>query len=108
MTGNGLSVLAAFEMPLGEAAKIAVLGLLIVFVVLAVLVGILTLFKLVFNVKLPARKTEAQEKPQAAELAASGDDEEEIAAVIAAVIACLEGDESVKAPFVVKNIKKLK
>ena len=51
------------QMNVGEAALIAILGLAIVFAVLAVLVALLTLFKVLFNLKITKKtpqKTEVQ------------------------------------------------
>ena len=96
-------MLASFEMPLGEAALVSLLGILIVFAVLAVLVGILTLFKLVFNIKLTKNKTATEQQS----VKTDEEDPDEIVAVITAVLACMN-EEEVKAPFRVKSITKLK
>lgn len=95
---------APFKMNLGDAALYAVLGLLIVFAVLAVLVGILTLFKLVFNIKIGKTTQSVQSETSAS----TDNDSEEVAAVISAVIACIDNEKTVKAPFVIKSISKLK
>lgn len=97
------------EMPVGKAAIIALLGIAIVFAVLAVLVGILTLFKLVFG-KVEAREQKkSATKSAAVEVDSSpSDDEDEITAVIMAAIACMEETEEVKAPFRVKSIREIK
>ncbi len=104
---NVIIAMAKSDISLGKAAIIAVLGLVIVFAVLAVLVGILTLFKLVFNIKVQPKKK--QNAISAIETATQDEaDDGELVAVIAAAIACLNGEETVKAPFRIKSIKKLK
>ena len=92
---------------MGKAAIIALLGILIVFAVLAVLVGILTLFKLIFNVKIPSKKKKSTDAPVSAATENEADDGE-LVAVIAAAIACLDGEETVQAPFRIKSISRLK
>ena len=89
-------------MSLGKAAVIALLGLLMVFAVLAVLVGILTIFKLVFSIKIEKKPVSASESE------ISEEDDDEIIAVISAAIACIDNEESAKAPFYIKSIRKLK
>lgn len=99
------------QMNLGKAALIAVLGIVIVFAVLAVLVGILTLFKLVFRIQI-GKKHETPVAPAESNAAASEtqseDDADEIMAVIMAAIACMEQEETVQAPFRVKSIRQVK
>lgn len=104
---TGLTFLTAFEMPLGKAALISVLGLLIVFVVLAVLVGILTLFKYVFKIKIGKKPPQATAEVAAVQSQGEEDDDE-IVAVITAAIMCMSEEENIQAPFRIKSIRKLK
>lgn len=98
---------SVFEPTKGEAALLAVLGLAVVFVVLAVLVGILMLFKLIFNIKIPSKnKEESVVQPVA--IVPIDDDETEIVAAIAAALACMGEEEAAPAPFRIKSIRKLK
>lgn len=106
MTFASTLIVAAFEMPLGEAAFIAVLGLLIVFAVLAVLVGILWIFKAVFSIKIGKKTQNVAVTDNAA--VSCDDDSDELIAAITAALACMYEEEIVKAPFVIKSIKKLK
>ncbi len=97
-----------FQMSLGDAAIIAVLGLLIVFAVLAVLVGLLTAFKAIFNIKI-TKKSDNADKSVAAQND-SADDFDEIVAAISAAIACMneQDGETATAPFVIKSITQIK
>ncbi len=100
-------VISAFKMPIGKAALIALLGIVIVFAVLAVLVGILTIFKLVFNIKL--EKKPSRNAPAASDsVATDEEDDAEVIAAITAAIACMWQEETVTAPFRIKSIRKLK
>lgn len=96
------------EMPVGKAAIIALLGIAIVFAVLAVLVGILTVFKLVFGKLENREKKTAEETPAFVADVSAQDDEDEITAVIMAALACMEEAEEAKAPFYVKSIREIK
>ena len=108
MANTIFTLLSPFKMNLGEAAVLALLGLVIVFAVLAVLVGILTVFKLVFNIKLPAKKSDGEVATMPEIATGGGENDEELVAVITAAIACMDGEETVKAPFVIKSITELK
>ncbi|MCI8595999.1 MAG: OadG family protein [Clostridia bacterium] len=99
---------AKSDTSLGKAAIIAVLGIVIVFAVLGVLVGILTLFKLIFNVKILKKSKKAVTSAQNATKTESETDDGELIAVIAAAIACLDGEETIQAPFKIKSINRLK
>ena len=105
------------QIPVGNAIVYALIGIAGVFLVLAVLIGLLYLFQTLFkfNVldKIGGRfkkknKPAPQEKTQASAPAASQDeDPDEIAAVISAVISAMYVQESGEpAPFVIRNIKR--
>lgn len=94
---------------LTEAALIAVLGIVFVIAVLLVLIGLLMLFNVIFRaiekktVKQPAAVAPAEVAPSASE------DEETVAAIVAAVSCILqeESEDGQPVPFTVRRIKQV-
>lgn len=96
------------NIPAGEAAIIALIGFLLVVIVLAVLAGLLTLFKFAFSIKFKKKPKSEVAATGPAQNTLNSDEDEEVVAAIAAVIACLDGEPGAQAPFKIKSITKLK
>lgn len=98
--------------PFGTMALYGLVGFLLVFLVLAVLIGIVYLVRLAFVLFTGKGKKKTKEKtaePIESKQIVSVDSDEEIAAVIAAVIATYtENGTGKTAPFKVKKIYKIK
>ena len=104
-----------FKMPFGDAAFYAGFGFLFVFCGIAILILIFTLLGLLMkkigNRKPKAKKQKQSKTPENAAQSPAIDGEGElspqlVAAITAAVAACLEGERS-SCDFVVRRIKKL-
>lgn len=109
---SSLLFAAKANISIGEALLDLVLGTVIIFIVLAVLIGIIYLMKLVFEL---AGRKKKKEMPAITETEKSNSvavcDDEEVAAVIGAVLSLYYDECAVatkKAPFIVKNIYKIK
>lgn len=81
-----------------------IIGLVMVFAVLFLLILIISLMKS-FSIK--KKKVSVKEPVAPVAQSAGSDDEELIAAITAAISACMESEEEVKADFIVRKIKKL-
>lgn len=112
-----LSVSTGKTLPLSDAILTAFIGILGVFLVLAVLIGLLYLFQTIFKFNVLDKigglfkkksKDEAKsESTVSSVVAQSSDDEDEIVAVIcAAISAVYESEGSEVPPFVIRNIKR--
>ena len=103
-----MALLSAFKMSIGKAGIIALLGILFVFLVLVVLVLLLTIFKYVFKIQFK-KKAEIPPAPTAPAVQADSADveSETVAAITAAVSIMLEGERQIKAPFVIKSIRRV-
>lgn len=99
---------------LGYGLQIAVIGILIVFAVLALIMGVLYVFELVFY-KLPQKQKAAPAAPKAepvvstapaAPVAAASDDEE-IAVVIAAAVAAYYEQAAPTSKYKIKSFRRI-
>ena len=107
-----------FQIPLPQTLVYALIGIVGVFVVLAVLIGLLYLFQMIFKYNLLDKiggLFKKKEKPeennvsnaQTGANASSEEDFDEIAAVIsAAIYAVYESEGGEVPPFVIRNIKR--
>ncbi len=113
-----IKLFQGFNMDLGEAALYAFLGLMIVFIILALLVLILTAYNYLIKKAIsqaPAEKdgVTASEKSYDAPVTVQQnleDDAELVAVITAAVTAAMEQERkndptAVKAPFVIRRIR---
>ena len=100
---------------LGYGLQIAVIGILIVFAVLALIMGVLYLFELIFY-KLPNKQKVASAAPKAAPVvttvpaapvAATSADDDEIAAVIAAAIAAYYEQSAPTSKYRIKSFRRI-
>ena len=109
-----LTFLAASDVKLGDAALYSLIGFLLVFAVLALLVGIFYLMGAIFRSKLfNMPKKEKKKGKRATETvaapSASDDDEDEVAAAITAAISVmLEQESGEPAEFVIRRITRKK
>ncbi|MCH5165786.1 MAG: OadG family protein [Clostridiales bacterium] len=113
---NFAMFISASDYSLGEGALYAVVGFMIVLAVLALLVGIFYLSGFLFRTKFLSRDNlfKRDKKPENAsvqtESADAGESDEQLFAVISAVISAIYDEEaqsdSVKPEFVIRRIKR--
>ncbi len=104
---------AKANISLGDALLDFVIVMVIVFLVLVVLIGIIYLMKAIFAIasNLKKEKEQTVSAPVDEKEIVTSCDEEEVAAVISAVLSLYYSDvcgSDKKAPFVVKKIYKIK
>ncbi len=100
---------------LGYGLQIAVIGILIVFAVLALIMGVLYVFELVFY-KLPNKQKSAPAAPKAAPVvstapaapvAAASANDEEVVAVIAAAVAAYYEQTAPTSKYKIKSFRRI-
>lgn len=98
-------IISALKLPMSETLTVALIGVLTVFLVLAVLVGLLLLFQQVFKIKLPAKKN-----TQVGQQTTDDGDEETVAAIMAAVTLMMseeQGENIAPVPFRIRSVKRI-
>lgn len=110
--GGGLGNLGfgKSDVPIGEAAVYALIGLIIVIAVLALLVGIFYLSGMLFKSKLFDKTKKDEKKVVSAQASDDEENDEELLAVITAAISAAIDSESqdgeAKPEFVIRRIKR--
>lgn len=95
-----------------DSLLVAAIGIVTVFVGLAVIVGLLYLFSFIFKVDLLGKiaglfKRKKKSEPVVAETGLSDEEQAELTAVItAAICACQTEESDVVPPFVIRSVKR--
>lgn len=93
-----------------DALLYALIGIVVVFVVLAVLVIILTLFEKIFTIKIKKHCESEKETENVQQMQETGDDCEVTAAITAAITIILESESpsSTVAKFRIRSLKEIR
>ena len=105
-----LTFLAEESLPWGERLSTSgltlLIGMVVIFAILAVLIGVLYLMRAIFYRN---KETVPEPEPQAYEPAPRAEEgltEETVAAITAAITVCMQEETGAPAPFRIRSIKK--